>query len=76
MIATGKITSKGQITIPRKIRQLFPTSIVEFSTTEDNKVIMAPVNSVGGKLKKYAKKHIPLNKVRKATQKALADEKK
>ena len=76
MIATAKITSKGQITIPKKIRSLFPTSIIEFSTTEDNKVIISPVNPVGGSLNKYANKYIPLSKVRESTQKVLADDKK
>ena len=76
MIATAKITSKGQITIPKKIRMLFSTSIVEFSTTADNKVILSPVISVGGSLSKYSKKYIPLSKARDYIQESLANEKK
>ena len=76
MIATAKITSKGQITIPKKIRMLFSTPIVEFSTTADNKVVMSSVTSVGGSLNGYAPKYVPLSKVRESIQKALANEKK
>ncbi|MDO8445414.1 MAG: AbrB/MazE/SpoVT family DNA-binding domain-containing protein [Deltaproteobacteria bacterium] len=58
-----KITSKGQVTIPKEIRTLLGSDIVEFELMEGN-VIVKPVKSVGGSLQKYAKKHIPLEKIR------------
>ena len=58
-----KITSKGQVTIPKEIRTLLGSDIVEFELMEGN-VIVRPVKSVGGSLQKYAKKHIPLEEIR------------
>lgn len=55
MLTTAKITKKGQVTIPRKIRERLDSQIVEFAIV-GNDVIMRPVKSVAGSLKPYAKK--------------------
>ncbi|MBF0464695.1 MAG: AbrB/MazE/SpoVT family DNA-binding domain-containing protein [Nitrospirae bacterium] len=53
MLTAVKITSKGQITIPKRIRDILDTDIVEFEV-KDNLVVLKPVRSVGGSLSKYS----------------------
>jgi len=55
MPITAKITKKGQVTIPRKIRQKLNSEVVEFDIIESG-VIIRPVESVGGSLNSYAPK--------------------
>jgi len=63
MPMTAKITSKGQITIPRKIRDVLKTSTIEFEVIKGG-VLIRPVSSVGGSLKSYAKGHGTLGEIR------------
>ncbi len=63
MITTAKVTSKGQVTIPKEIRDMLKTDVVEFRLVKGN-VIIKPVMSVGGSLQKYAKKYYPLKDIR------------
>ena len=51
--ATVRITSKGQITIPKKIRDLLNAAVVSFSV-QDGNVIVRPVRDTAGTLHKYA----------------------
>ena len=73
MVLTAKITSKGQVTIPKKVRDVLESNTVEFIISEDS-VIVKPVKSVGGALAKYATKHVPMREVRKKVWKEVADE--
>ena len=66
MALTAKITSKGQVTIPKVIRQALEGDVVEFQIVE-GQVIIKPVTSVGGALSKYGKKHEPIARVREKT---------
>jgi AbrB family looped-hinge helix DNA binding protein len=50
---TAKVTSKGQVTIPKEIRDYLSSRIVEFEI-ENGRVIVRPVKSVAAVLKKYA----------------------
>jgi AbrB family looped-hinge helix DNA binding protein len=52
-MATVRITSKGQTTIPKKIRDLLNTEEVFFSV-QDGNVIVKPVRDAAGALHKYA----------------------
>ena len=63
MSTAVKITSKGQVTIPKEIRDLLNTDVVEFELIEGN-VVIKPVKSVGGSLSKYARKYVPLERIR------------
>jgi AbrB family looped-hinge helix DNA binding protein len=74
MAMTAKITSKGQVTIPKRVREILEGNTVEFIIS-DNTVIVKPVKNVGGALAKYATKHVPLKEVRKKVWKNVADEK-
>jgi AbrB family looped-hinge helix DNA binding protein len=51
---TAKITSKGQITIPKDIRDVLKSSIIKFNI-KDGKVEIEPVKEIAGSLKKYTK---------------------
>ncbi|MDA8215929.1 MAG: AbrB/MazE/SpoVT family DNA-binding domain-containing protein [Nitrospiraceae bacterium] len=49
-----KITRKGQVTIPKKIRDRLKTNTVYFEVEDDN-VIVKPVRDAAGSLSEYAK---------------------
>ncbi len=51
---TSKITSKGQITLPREVRDFLHTDIITFEII-DNNVVIKPITKVGGSLKGYRK---------------------
>jgi len=55
MSITAKITKKGQVTIPQKIRERLNSEVIQFDIVEDN-VVIRPVKSVAGSLSSYAKK--------------------
>ena len=69
-----KITKKGQITIPKKIREFLDSNVIEFEIIE-GKVIVKPVRSVAGSLSKYARKYVSFKKVREETWNKVTDEK-
>jgi len=64
MSMTAKITKKGQVTIPHKIRQKLKSEVIQFEIVEDD-VVIRPVKSVAGSLISYAKKGmIPFKELR------------
>ncbi len=75
------ISKKGQITIPKPIREklkIEKDGAVLF-LVEDNEVKLKGVPGVqaeqlAGSLKKYAKKYVPLKKIREKIQDEIADE--
>jgi AbrB family looped-hinge helix DNA binding protein len=66
MRITATITSKGQITIPKAIREQLRGSIVEFSFS-DGVITLRELPSVEGSLASYADAYIPLEEVREQT---------
>lgn len=68
-----KITSKGQATIPKEIRDLLKTDVVEFDVIE-GAVVVRPVLSVGGSLRRYSREYIPLKDIKgKVWEEALSE---
>ena len=63
MIMTAKVTAKGQVTIPKKVRELLKSDVVEFDIVKGT-VILKPVKSVGGSLNGYSEEYIPLEEIR------------
>ena len=64
MSMTAKITRKGQVTIPQRIREKLNSEIIQFDIVDDN-VVIRPVKSVAGSLSSYAKKGlIPFKEAR------------
>lgn len=49
------ISTKGQITLPKKIRDILATNTIKLEVTEDNKIILLPVKNVAGRLSAYKK---------------------
>ncbi|MEK7850874.1 MAG: AbrB/MazE/SpoVT family DNA-binding domain-containing protein [Deltaproteobacteria bacterium] len=52
--AAVKITQKGQVTIPREIRDILKTNTVFFEVV-DNTVVVKAVRDAAGSLSEYAK---------------------
>lgn len=52
--AAVKITSKGQVTIPKEIREKLKTNAVYFEM-KDDMIIVKPVRDAAGLLREYAK---------------------
>ncbi len=73
MVFTAKITKKGQVTIPRQIRKMLDSTVVEFEVDGED-VLIRPVRSVAGSLSSYAKKGVDFNEIRSQTwEKAVKD---
>jgi bifunctional DNA-binding transcriptional regulator/antitoxin component of YhaV-PrlF toxin-antitoxin module len=71
---SSKITGKGQITVPKEIRKILNSNVIEFEIAGDM-VLLKPVKSVAGGLRKYAKRHVPLSEVRESVWGEVAKEK-
>jgi bifunctional DNA-binding transcriptional regulator/antitoxin component of YhaV-PrlF toxin-antitoxin module len=70
----AKISSKGQITLPRQVRQVLNSNIVELEIV-GKKIMLAPVNSVAGALAKYAKPDsTPIDEIREQVWREVARE--
>jgi AbrB family looped-hinge helix DNA binding protein len=63
MVFTARITKKGQVTIPRQIRKILDSAIVEFEVDGED-VFIRPVKSVAGSLSSYAKNGGDFNEIR------------
>ncbi len=57
MAVTAKITQKGQVTIPQKIREQLKSDVIEFAVVGEE-VVMRPVKSMAGSLSSYAEKGV------------------
>ncbi|HBG04471.1 MAG: hypothetical protein A2075_13275 [Geobacteraceae bacterium GWC2_58_44] len=74
MTVTAKITSKGQLTIPRAARMALKSDTVEVEIQGDI-VVLRPVKSVAGALAGYARGKEPFEDVRAKVWQEVADEK-
>jgi AbrB family looped-hinge helix DNA binding protein len=66
MATTMKVTIKGQVTIPKEIRDLLKTDVGSFDVINGNVVVM-PIRDAGGTLNKYAKNvkgKVPFKKIK------------
>lgn len=65
VVKTAKVSSKGQITLPREIRKAFGTDHVRI-ILEAGSVRIEPVDDVAGSLAHYARgrKHVPFQVAR------------
>lgn len=75
MTTTAKITSKGQLTLPREARKRLGTDTVEIEVIGDE-VRLRPVRSVAGTLSRYGGKMATLSEIREKIWREVADEKK
>ena len=63
MRITATITKKGQITIPKIIRDKIQSRVIEF-VVEDDTIQIKGVPSVEGSLSTFTNKYVPLEVVR------------
>ena len=74
MITTAKITKKGQVTIPQKIRKQLQSDVIEF-TVEGDTILIRPVKSVAASLSSYGGKNtLPFEKAREKAWEEAAKE--
>jgi bifunctional DNA-binding transcriptional regulator/antitoxin component of YhaV-PrlF toxin-antitoxin module len=52
-ISTATITSKGQISLPKKIRDILNSYIVSIEVNEKNQVVLSPIHDLAGSLSEY-----------------------
>jgi len=55
---TARVSSKGQITLPKAVRDFLHTDVLRV-VIEDGEVRIRPERNVAGSLKRYAKKRLP-----------------
>jgi len=59
-----RLTSKGQVTIPKEVRKVLNSEYIEFEIDDKQVVIIKPIKDIAGCLKKYAKEYIPIDKAK------------
>ena len=70
----SKISSKGQITLPKAIREQLGSALVRL-VSDGTGVRIEPVRELGGSLKAYATSYVPLDEAREGAARAgLADD--
>ncbi len=75
MAVTARITSKGQITLPKQARQALGSDVVEVEIA-GGEVRLRPVKSVAGALRGYAREAKPLSSVRDEVWEEVARDRK
>lgn len=71
MNAVATVTSRGQVTLPKCIREFLQSRLIEFEL-RDQVVMVRPVKSVGGSLAAYADRPHPISEIRDSTWKEVA----
>lgn len=69
MTAAVKITRKGQVTIPKEIREKLKVNAVYFEV-EDDTVMVKPVRDAAGSLREYAGNVKHISSMRQVKEKA------
>ena len=72
---TAKITRKGQLTLPKAVRDALKADIVRVILEEDGQVRIEPVEDLAGSLKQYGGRYIPHETARNQAWKKIVDEK-
>ncbi len=52
---TLTISRKGQIVLPKKIRELLQSDIITLTVNENNQILISPIRDIGGSLSAYQK---------------------
>jgi bifunctional DNA-binding transcriptional regulator/antitoxin component of YhaV-PrlF toxin-antitoxin module len=69
-----KITDKGQVTIPKEVRNALGSNIICFEISQQGKVMINPVKSVYGMLNEYSTNQGSFTNERNVAWKKVADE--
>lgn len=54
-VSTLTITAKGQIVLPKKVRNILNTNIITLTINDQNQVVLSPISELGGVLSCYNK---------------------
>ena len=71
---TAKLTQKGQITLPKKVRDFLGSNVIKV-VIENGQVRLEPLKDLAGSLNQYAKEYIPFEEARERAWKAEFNEK-
>ncbi|MCU0322613.1 MAG: AbrB/MazE/SpoVT family DNA-binding domain-containing protein [Chitinophagaceae bacterium] len=72
-VTTVTISSKGQIVLPKKIRNTLNTNIISLIINEQNQVVITPVHELGASLASYSKDpELPFEEIRERAWKNAA----
>ena len=64
-ISTASITSKGQISLPKKIRDILGTNSVSIKINDAQEIILSPIHDLAGSLSEYKNTaDIPFEEIR------------
>lgn len=74
VVKTAKVSSKGQITLPREVREVLGTDLVRI-VSEGGSVRIEPVKDVAGSLAHYARRRAPFAVARDKAWEAVVREK-
>jgi bifunctional DNA-binding transcriptional regulator/antitoxin component of YhaV-PrlF toxin-antitoxin module len=72
---TAKITRKGQLTLPKVVREALKADSVRIILEQDGQVRIKPVGDLAGSLRQYADRHIPYESARNQAWTQVCDEK-
>lgn len=62
---TLSISPRGQITLPKKLRDLFKTNTIVIEIVDDKHAIISPITDVAGAVSNYNKKtNLSFDKIR------------
>lgn len=70
---TVKVSGKGQITLPQRVRQVLDSDLVRL-VAEDGVVRIEPVRDAAGILKTYAAEYVPTEEAREKAWTEVAGE--
>lgn len=73
MHKVAKISSKGQITLPKAVRDRLGSNLVRL-VSDDTGVRIEPVRDVAGSLRRYAKAYVTIEEAREGAASAAADD--
>lgn len=71
---TAKLSKKGQITLPKKVREFLGSNVVKV-VIENGQVRLEPLGDLAGSLSQYAKEYIPFEEARDRAWEAEVNEK-
>ena len=71
MHKVAKISSKGQITLPKAVRDRLGSNLVRL-VSDDQGVRIEPVRDVAGSLSSYAKTYVTIEEAREGAARAAA----
>jgi AbrB family looped-hinge helix DNA binding protein len=74
VVKTAKISRKGQVTLPKAVREALGTDVVRLEVRSDGAVSIIPIRDLAGSLASFATRYIPLDAARDMAAEAVSRE--